>query len=57
MFGTCYKCLATCTRVFLVERHDEVGMCATCVARTYLPWDERDLTYLPRHRVAMAVSA
>jgi hypothetical protein len=33
MFGTCYNCLSTCVRVFLVERADPVGLCAECIAR------------------------
>lgn len=39
MWGTCANpaCGATCVRVFLVNRDDETGLCASCVPALYPP--------------------
>lgn len=32
LYGTCAGCDATCVQVYLVNRGDEEGICASCVA-------------------------
>lgn len=32
MFGTCDRCGATCTRVYLANKGDQSGACGACIA-------------------------